>query len=52
MGYSIAKMIEFALSYLLQNELLVHHSNMPEDKKQIIINYCNECIAKIRSEHK
>jgi len=52
MGYSIAKMIEFALSYLLSNELLVGKTNLPDSTKEIIINYFNERIAQIRSEHK
>ena len=45
-------MIEFALSYLLSNELLVGKTNLPDSTKEIIINYFNERIAQIRSEHK
>jgi len=52
MGYSIAKMIEFALSYLLSNELLINKTSMPESSRQIIIDYLNERISQIRSEYK
>jgi hypothetical protein len=52
MGYSIAKMIEFALSYLLSNELLLGKTKLPEQNKEIIINYFNERISQIRSEYK
>ena len=52
MSYSVAKMIEFALSYILNNELLTKKYDIPDEKRQLIIEYFNERIKEIRSEHK
>lgn len=45
-------MVEYALSYLLLNELLTKKYDIADDKRQIIIDYINKRIEEIRSEHK
>jgi hypothetical protein len=52
MNYSIAKMIEFAFSYILLNELLTKKYDIPEEKRQILIDYFNTRISEIRSQYK
>ena len=52
MSYSIAKMVEYALSYILLNELLTKKYEMTEDTRQVVIAYINKRIEEIRSQHK
>jgi hypothetical protein len=52
MGYSIAKMIEFALSYLLANDLMLKKTFMSEKDRKIIIDYFTKRIEQIRDEYK
>jgi hypothetical protein len=52
MSYSIAKMIEFALSYLLSNDLMLKKTTMPDEARQNIIDYFNLRIQEIRNQHK
>jgi hypothetical protein len=52
MNYSIAKMVEYALSYILLNELLTKKYEMSEDTRQIVIKYFNKRIEEIRNQHK
>lgn len=52
MSYSVAKMIEFSLSYLLSNDLMLKKTTMSEETRQNIISYFNERISQIRSEYK
>lgn len=50
MNYSIAKMIEFAFTYIITNELNTKKYDMPEDMRKIIINYMTKRIEEIRSQ--
>ena len=52
MSYSVAKMIEFAFTYVITNELNTKTYDMPEDMRQIIINYMTKRINEIRSQTK
>ena len=52
MTYSIAKMVEYALSYILLNELLTKKYDIAEDKRQIVIEFINKRIEEIRAQHK
>lgn len=52
MGYSIAKMIEFALSYLLLNDLMLKKTPMSDEARQSVIDYFNKRIEEIRSQYK
>ena len=52
MGYSIAKMVEFTLSYLLINDLMLKKTPMPDEVRQHIIDYFNRRIEEIRTQHK
>lgn len=52
MTYSIAKMVEYALSYILLNELLTKKYEIAEDKRQIVIEFINKRIEEIRAQHK
>jgi hypothetical protein len=52
MGYSIAKMIEFALSYILNNELKTQKYELPTDTRQTLMDYMTKRIEEIRSQYK
>ena len=52
MSYSVAKMIEFAFTYVITNELNTKTYDMPEDLRQIIINNMTKRINEIRSQTK
>jgi len=52
MTYSIAKMVEYALSYLLLNELVTKKYEMTDEKRQVVIDYINKRIEEIRAQHK
>jgi hypothetical protein len=52
MNYSIAKMIEFAFTYIITNELNTKTYDMPENMRQIIIDYMTQRINEIRSQTK
>lgn len=52
MTYSIAKIVEYALSYILLNELLTKKYEIAEDKRQIVIEFINKRIEEIRAQHK
>ena len=52
MGYSVAKMIEFAFTYILNNELLTKKYNMPDHVRTILVDYMTKRIEEIRAEHK
>ena len=52
MSYSIAKLVEFALSYILNNELLTKKYDMTDDTRQVIIKFIDKRIHEIRNEYK
>jgi len=52
MGYSIAKMIEFAFTYILNNELHTKKYDMTDDMRKILIEYMTKRIEEIRSQYK
>ena len=52
MNYSIAKMIEFAFTYIINNELTTKTYDMPDDKRLTIIKYMTQRIDEIRKVHK
>jgi len=52
MSYSIAKMIEFALSYLLSNDLMLKKTALSDEARQNIIDYFNLRIEEIRNKHR
>ena len=52
MNYSIAKMIEFAFTYIITNELNTKKYDMPENMRQIIIDYMTQRVEEIRKMHK
>jgi len=52
MGYSIAKMIEFALTYIITNELKTNTYAMPENIRQTILDYMTKRVEEIRNQYK
>lgn len=50
MNYSVAKMIEFALTYIINNELNTKTYDMPENIRQIIIEYMTKRVEEIRRQ--
>jgi hypothetical protein len=52
MNYSIAKMIEFAFTYIIINELKNENHTMPDDKRLIILDYMTQRIDEIRKVFK
>ena len=52
MSYSIAKMIEFAFTYIINNELKTQKYDMPDEKRLAIIEYMTQRIEEIRKVHK
>jgi hypothetical protein len=52
LNYSIAKMIEFAFTYIINNELKTKTYDMPDDKRLTIIEYMTQRIDEIRKVHK
>jgi hypothetical protein len=52
LNYSVAKMIEFAFTYIINNELKTKTYDMPDDKRLIILEYMTQRIDEIRKDHK
>jgi hypothetical protein len=52
MGYSIAKMIEFAFTYIIMNELKNDKHEMPSHIRQIVLEYMSQRVEEIRKMHK
>lgn len=52
MNYSIAKMIEFAFTYIIVNELKNEQHDMPPNIRQIVLEYMSQRVEEIRKMHK
>ena len=52
MNYSIAKMIEFAFTYIVINELKNENYKMPDNIRQTVLEYMSKRIKEIRKIHK
>ena len=52
MNYSIAKMIEFAFTYIIINELKNDKHEMPDNLRQTILEYMTQRVEQIKKQHK
>jgi len=52
MGYSIAKMIEFAFTYIIINELKNDKHIMPDNLRQTLIEYMSMRVDEIKKQYK
>ena len=52
MSYSIAKMIEFAFTYIIVNELKNEKHEMPNDIRQTLLEYMSLRVEEIKKKYK
>jgi len=52
MGYSIAKMIEFAFTYIIINELKNDKHEMPSNLRQTLLEYMSLRVDEIKKQYK
>jgi hypothetical protein len=52
MSYSIAKMIEFAFTYIIINELKNDKHEMPDNLRQTLLEYMSMRVDEIKKQYK
>ena len=52
MNYSIAKMIEFAFTYIIVNELKNEKHEMPNDIRQTLLEYMSLRVEQIKKQYR